>query len=104
MTSRRRTFNKKRPRLKAAKENPRSASKTIYTPLSIPDLVMQEVAILQGERPGQAGRQKDPPDNILEGRRNDIATMFEMNWHKIGWSLQRLRKPRQTKEPEDIRR
>src|SRR5713226_1848894 len=53
----------------------------------IPDGVITPEPV--AEDPEELARE----NNILWGHYSEIAYLLEMNWHKIGWELQRLRTP-----------
>jgi hypothetical protein len=82
------------PRKKAtkrARKRRSPAQKPLLEPSTL-DQIDEAVALLEGKAKKKPGR-PTVPDNILRGRRQAIAHLFEVNWAYIGWQIQCLRNP-----------
>jgi uncharacterized protein (DUF2267 family) len=67
------------------------------------DQFIEEVQVTLGTKKNPPGRPTVKP-NILLGRRDDIAYLFEEEWRHIGWQLQCLRnRTKQPRSPDDVR-
>lgn len=65
------------------------------------DQFVEDAASDLGENKKGVGRPTVPP-NILQGRRDDIATMLESEWVHIGWKLHCLRNPAKESQSPDL--
>jgi hypothetical protein len=80
------------------------ATDQLYEPPPVLEQIMEAVAVLDGTAQKHLGRPLRPPNNILWGRRSDIANMFEVNWADIGWGLELIRnREKGTETPEAVR-
>lgn len=83
------------------------------TPVSDPIQIDDDDFSFSGEVPDGAVTPEpvaeDPEElarenNILWGHCDNIAYMLEMNWHRIGWELERLRTPTNDRTPDAIQK
>lgn len=80
------------------------AQTPIFETVSTLNQIDEAVALLEGRAKKKPGR-PTLPNNILRGRRRDIAHLFEVNWACIGWQIQCLKDPEDSPaSPDDVRK
>lgn len=84
---------------KRARKRRSPAQKPILEPSTL-DQIDEAVALLEGRAKRKPGR-PTVPDNILRGRRQAIAHLFEVNWAYIGWQIHCLRNPGDSPASQD---